>query len=236
VVYVEPHPRRIQAFRNGAAVIDTERALLVHRRNHPLKLRISRRRGRRSASEPVAEAPGFVHVPWDAVDTWTEEGRTLVHYPPNPYHRVDCRPTTRRLRVTLAGTTLVDTDDTVIVFETALGTPALRRPGTCAHGASSAVGYVDLLQLQGVCQVLVGGRGRNGDRGRGVELPGPATGEPADQRFLREIACRRRGAAEYIFRLASPVGIYGGTLEVFRNMIASTRSDWVGRTIAARGP
>jgi alkylation response protein AidB-like acyl-CoA dehydrogenase len=26
--------------------------------------------------------------------------------------------------------------------------------------------------------------------------------------------------AEYIFRLASPVGIYGGTLEVFRNMIA----------------
>jgi 3-oxocholest-4-en-26-oyl-CoA dehydrogenase alpha subunit len=28
------------------------------------------------------------------------------------------------------------------------------------------------------------------------------------------------GAAEYIFRLASPTGIYGGTLEVFRNMIA----------------
>jgi 3-oxocholest-4-en-26-oyl-CoA dehydrogenase alpha subunit len=28
------------------------------------------------------------------------------------------------------------------------------------------------------------------------------------------------GAAEYIFRLALPMGIYGGTLEVFRNMIA----------------
>src|SRR3954449_529662 len=28
------------------------------------------------------------------------------------------------------------------------------------------------------------------------------------------------GSAEYIFRLASPTGIYGGTLEVFRNMIA----------------
>lgn len=28
------------------------------------------------------------------------------------------------------------------------------------------------------------------------------------------------GAAEYLFRLASPTGIYGGTLEVFRNMIA----------------
>jgi uncharacterized protein (DUF427 family) len=66
------------------------------------------------------EAPGFVHVPWQAVDTWFEEGRRLVHYPPNPYHRVDCRPTTRRLRVAVAGTVLVDTDDTVILFETSL--------------------------------------------------------------------------------------------------------------------
>ena len=28
------------------------------------------------------------------------------------------------------------------------------------------------------------------------------------------------GGAEYLFRLAGPTGIYGGTLEVFRNMIA----------------
>ena len=36
VVYVEPHPRRVQAVRDGRTVIDTERALLVHRRNRPL--------------------------------------------------------------------------------------------------------------------------------------------------------------------------------------------------------
>jgi uncharacterized protein (DUF427 family) len=120
VVYVEPHPRRIQAFRGGRMVIDTERALLVHRRNHPLSyaFRVDEVHG--LPSDPVPEAPGFVHVPWDAVDTWIEEGRTLVHYPPNPYHRVDCRPAKRHLRVEVAGTTLVDTDDTVIVFETAL--------------------------------------------------------------------------------------------------------------------
>ena len=64
-------------------------------------------------------------MPWAAVDTWLEEGRELVHYPPNPYHRVDCRPTKRRLRVSVGGfkgTPLVDTDDTVIVFETAVET------------------------------------------------------------------------------------------------------------------
>lgn len=31
------------------------------------------------------------------------------------------------------------------------------------------------------------------------------------------------GGAEYLFRLAGPTGIYGGTLEVFRNMIAQQR-------------
>jgi uncharacterized protein (DUF427 family) len=120
VVYVEPHPRRVQAVRGGRTVIDTERALLVHRQNHPLSYAFRADEVNGLPCEPVAEAPGFVHVPWDAVDTWIEEGRTLVHYPPNPYHRVDCRPTKRRLRVDVAGTTLVDTDDTVIVFETAL--------------------------------------------------------------------------------------------------------------------
>lgn len=120
VVFVEPHPRRVQALRDGRAVLDTERALLVHRRDHPLSYAFPADLVGDLPCEPVAEAPGFVHVPWDAVDTWREEGRTLVHYPPNPYHRVDCRPTNRRLRVTVAGETVVDTTETVIVFETSL--------------------------------------------------------------------------------------------------------------------
>jgi alkylation response protein AidB-like acyl-CoA dehydrogenase len=33
------------------------------------------------------------------------------------------------------------------------------------------------------------------------------------------------GAVEYLFRLAAPTGIYGGTLEVFRNMIAQQELD-----------
>jgi uncharacterized protein (DUF427 family) len=120
VVYIEPHPRRIQAFRGGHAVIDTEGALMVHRRGHPLSYVFPIDEVGDLPSEPEPEAPGFVHVPWDAVDTWLEEGRKLVHYPPNPYHRVDCRPTKRHLSVSVNGTVLVDTHDTVIVFETAL--------------------------------------------------------------------------------------------------------------------
>ncbi|OBG58040.1 DUF427 domain-containing protein [Mycobacterium sp. E3339] len=120
VVFVEPHPRRVQAIQDGRLVIDTERAMLVHRRGRPLSYVFPADAVADLPTEPEPEAPGFVHVPWDAVDTWLEEGRELVHYPPNPYHRVDCRPTRRRLRASVGGVTLVDTDDTVIVFETAL--------------------------------------------------------------------------------------------------------------------
>ena len=118
--FVEPHPRRVRGMRDGVPVIDTERALLVHREGRPLSYAFPADVVSDVVAQPVPEAPGYVEVPWGAMDAWTEEGRPLVHYPPNPYHRVDCRPTRRRLTVTVSGVTLVDTDDTVIVFETAL--------------------------------------------------------------------------------------------------------------------
>lgn len=120
VVFIEPHPRRVQAVRDGHTVIDTEAALLVHRRDHPLSYAFPAAEIDGLPTDPVPEQPGYVRVPWDAVDNWIEEGRTLVHYPPNPYHRVDCLPTSRGLRVTVGATVLVDTVDTVIVYETSL--------------------------------------------------------------------------------------------------------------------
>ena len=48
-----------------------------------------------------------------------------------------------------------------------------------------------------------------------MDLLGTASALPIDTTGAAD-----DGGAEYIFRLASPTGIYGGTLEVFRNMIA----------------
>jgi uncharacterized protein (DUF427 family) len=121
IVYVEPHHRRIEALVGEAVVLSTERALLIHRPGRTLTYAFPPEVVGDLPHDPSPDAPGYVEVPWDAVDVWVEEGRRLVHYPPNPYHRVDCRPTRRRLRVTVAGEVLVDTDDTVILFETAQG-------------------------------------------------------------------------------------------------------------------
>ena len=141
VVLVEPHPRRVQALRDGVVVIDTEQALLVHRAGRPLNFAFPADAVGELPHDPVAEAPGYVQVPWDAVDTWIEEGRRLVHYPPNPYHRVDCRPTHRALRVVVAGATLVDTSDTDRGFRNRAGTRALRRPGARAHRPATSFGH-----------------------------------------------------------------------------------------------
>ncbi|MEZ0365567.1 acyl-CoA dehydrogenase family protein [Mycobacterium sp. pUA109] len=48
-----------------------------------------------------------------------------------------------------------------------------------------------------------------------MDLLGAASSLPAETDGAAD-----DGGAEYLFRLASPTGIYGGTLEVFRNMIA----------------
>ncbi|RDH74789.1 acyl-CoA dehydrogenase [Mycolicibacterium moriokaense] len=48
-----------------------------------------------------------------------------------------------------------------------------------------------------------------------MDIVGAASSLPGD-----ETGSVGQGAAEYVFRLAGPTGIYGGTLEVFRNMIA----------------
>lgn len=119
-VFIEPHPRRVRGVIGERSVVHTEKAVLVHRVGSPLSYAFPAEEVGDLPSEPVAEAPGFVQVAWDAVDYWEEEGRRLVHYPPNPYHRVDCRPTDRRLRVEVAGDVLVDTAETVILFETGL--------------------------------------------------------------------------------------------------------------------
>src|SRR5262249_50247760 len=48
-----------------------------------------------------------------------------------------------------------------------------------------------------------------------MDVLGAASALPTDTRGSAD-----DGAVEYLFRLALPMGIYGGTLEVFRNMIA----------------
>jgi uncharacterized protein (DUF427 family) len=120
VAYVEPFPRRVRGVAGGVAVVDSERVLLVHRPGQPPAYAFPAGDVAVPTAEPEPEAPGFVAVPWNAVDTWYEEAEEVSGHPRNPYHRIDCVRTARHLRVEVAGVTLVDTTTTLGVYETAL--------------------------------------------------------------------------------------------------------------------
>jgi uncharacterized protein (DUF427 family) len=120
VAYLEPFRRRVRAVVAGRTLIDSERVLLVHRPGRPPAYAFPAGDVAElpTASEP--DAPGYVVVAWDAADAWFEEDEQVFGHPRNPYHRVDCLRARRRLCVEAAGMTLVDTDETLAVYETAL--------------------------------------------------------------------------------------------------------------------
>jgi uncharacterized protein (DUF427 family) len=120
VVYVEPFPRRVHGVVGRRTVVDSEAVLLVHRPGRPPSYAFPAGDVDGVAAEPEPQAPGHVTVAWDAVDAWFEEAEQVHGHPRNPYHRVDCVRTSRRLRVEAAGAVLVDTDDTTGVYETSL--------------------------------------------------------------------------------------------------------------------
>jgi uncharacterized protein (DUF427 family) len=120
VTYLEPHRRRVRGIKDGGTVIDSEQPLLVHRPGCPPTYAFPASDVEAVPSQPESDAPGYVTVAWDAVDAWFEEGEQVFGHPRNPYHRVDCLRSERQLRVEAAGVTLVDTADTLAVYETAL--------------------------------------------------------------------------------------------------------------------
>lgn len=120
LVYVEPFRRRVRAVAAGRTVIDSERVLLVHRQGRPPAYAFPAADVAVPGASPEPAAAGYVQVDWDAVDSWWEEEEEVHMHPRNPYHRVDCVRTGRRLRVERSGVVVVDTTTTMGVYETSL--------------------------------------------------------------------------------------------------------------------
>lgn len=79
---------------------------------------------------------GYVSIYWDAVDQWLQEDEPLVGHLRDPYHRVDVRSSTRRVRVTAGGELLAETTQPKLLFETSLPTRYyIPRARTCPPSA-----------------------------------------------------------------------------------------------------
>ncbi len=122
VTYVEPFRRRVRAVKDGRTILDSERVVLVHRPGHPPTYAVPEGDVTDGPVQPETSTPGYVTVAWEAADSWFEEDEQVFGHPRNPYHRVDCIRSQRRLQVEAAGTTLVGHPSSALaVYETAAG-------------------------------------------------------------------------------------------------------------------
>ena len=120
VAYIEPFRRRVRGVKDGRTLVDSERVVLVHRPGRPPTYAFPADDVHGPPTEPEPDTPSYVIVAWDAVDSWFEEAEEVFGHPRNPYHRIDILRSERRLRVDAGSTTLVDTTDTLVVYETSL--------------------------------------------------------------------------------------------------------------------
>lgn len=75
--------------------------------------------------DPIEGAPplaGYLAFYWDAMDAWFEEDEEVLVHPPDPYHRIDVRDSSRHVKVSLGGDVLAETDRPKLLFETGLPT------------------------------------------------------------------------------------------------------------------
>lgn len=63
---------------------------------------------------------GYVAMYWDHLDQWFDEDDEVFGHLRDPYHRVDARPTSRHVRVSIAGLVVADTTAAFVVSETGL--------------------------------------------------------------------------------------------------------------------
>lgn len=68
------------------------------------------------------ELRDYVAFAWKKMDAWFEEDEEIFVHPRDPYTRVDALPSSRHVRVVVAGETVAETDNPTLLFETGLPT------------------------------------------------------------------------------------------------------------------
>ena len=133
VVYVESFPRRVRAVKGGEVLVASADVKLLHE-SGKLPVFLFPEDDVRAGALPAGavsrreEAPGHVHVAWDAVDAWYEEEEELFGHPRDPYHRIDVRASSRHVRVLLEGEVVAESRRPLVLFETGLPPRCYLRP------------------------------------------------------------------------------------------------------------
>lgn len=72
--------------------------------------------------EGAAPIKDLIAFYFDRIDHWYEEDEEIFVHPRDPYHRVDVIPTSRRIRISLGGQLLAESERAMALFESNLPT------------------------------------------------------------------------------------------------------------------
>jgi uncharacterized protein (DUF427 family) len=74
----------------------------------------------RYEDSPLEDLRDAIRFEWDAMDAWFEEDEQVFTHPRDPYTRVDILPSSRHVRVDVAGVTVAESSKPALLFETGL--------------------------------------------------------------------------------------------------------------------
>jgi uncharacterized protein (DUF427 family) len=158
----EPTEKRLRAYRDGQAVIDTTRALVVWLPGQVVPT-FAVPDDAIDASDPAvvsSDIEGYAILDFGAFDRWQEEEEPLIGHPRDPFHRIDIRRSSRHVVIERDGRLLAESTRPTLLFETGLPTrfyipredvvaelePSDRR-SVCAYKGEAGYFAVDGLDL-----------------------------------------------------------------------------------------
>ena len=74
----------------------------------------------RYTDSPIPELRDLIRLEWGAMDAWFEEDEEVFTHPRDPYTRIDILPSSRHVRIEIAGITVAESSSPTLLFETGL--------------------------------------------------------------------------------------------------------------------
>ena len=74
----------------------------------------------RYTDSPIPELRDLIRLEWGAMDAWFEEDEEVFTHPRDPYTRIDILPSSRHVRIEIAGVTVAESSSPTLLFETGL--------------------------------------------------------------------------------------------------------------------
>jgi uncharacterized protein (DUF427 family) len=119
-------PRWIRARREGETVADSRRTKLLYPEDQVIPRHVFPDEDVRLdllPDEAITRHPeGLIEIDFGYPDEWLEEDEPLIGHARDPFKRIDCRQTSRHIRVSVGGQTVAETRRAVALFETGLPT------------------------------------------------------------------------------------------------------------------